>query len=382
MNKQINFNTLFSKKNVSLFVFLFVNFLFSVKYISRVTNYYLIISFLISLIYFFIWRYKRVLERFPISLSKLNFLILSIFVLGCYSAFNKIPVETLNVDRWSVITSFWDSYFNNQYVYFAKSNVGNPPGPMPFYFLLALPFYFIGELGWFSVMGVILFFIFLNYSKTSKLNITTTLILLLSSVFYLWEVVSRSNIFLNSTLVLAVLYYYLNINKLDLKNLILTGILIGLSISTRNVLVIPFIVTFVFQLKNGLIKPKQFLLLGLISLFTFVLTFFPFVYNHFEGFKIMNPFLIQSSALVPFKYTLLFIIMAFTAGFFCKSNKDIYFFSGLILFNSIIIYFLYHINLVGFQNTFFGSDADISYFILCIPFCLCYILSQHKNHSN
>jgi hypothetical protein len=253
---------------------------------------------------------------------------------------------------------------------------------MPFYFLLALPFYFIGELGWFSVMGVILFFIFLNYSKTSKLNITTTLILLLSSVFYLWEVVSRSNIFLNSTLVLAVLYYYLNINKLDLKNLILTGILIGLSISTRNVLVIPFIVTFVFQLKNGLIKPKQFLLLGLISLFTFVLTFFPFVYNHFEGFKIMNPFLIQSSALVPFKYTLLFIIMAFTAGFFCKSNKDIYFFSGLILFNSIIIYFLYHINLVGFQNTFFGSDADISYFILCIPFCLCYILSQHKNHSN
>lgn len=165
MNKQINFNTLFSKKNVSLFIFLFVNFLFSVKYISRVTNYYLIISFLISLIYFFIWRYKRVLERFPISLSKLNFLILSIFVLGCYSAFNKIPVATLNVDRWSVITSFWDSYFNNQYVYFAKSNVGNPPGPMPFYFLLALPFYFIGELGWFSVMGVMLFFIFLIILK-------------------------------------------------------------------------------------------------------------------------------------------------------------------------------------------------------------------------
>lgn len=378
MNKQINFNTLFSKKNVSLFIFLFVNFLFSVKYISRVTNYYLIISFLISLIYFFIWRYKRVLERFPISLSKLNFLILSIFVLGCYSAFNKIPVETLNVDRWSVITSFWDSYFNNQYVYFAKSNVGNPPGPMPFYFLLALPFYFIGELGWFSVMGVILFFIFLNYSKTSKLNITTTLILLLSSVFYLWEVVSRSNIFLNSTLVLAVLYYYLNINKLDLKNLILTGILIGLSISTRNVLVIPFIVTFVFQLKNGLITFKQLVRLGFISVLLFIFTFIPFIYNHIEGFKIMNPFIIQSSALVPFKYTVLFMFLGVLSGFICKSFSDVYFFSGLILFISITIYFIYHINLVGFNKTFFENDADISYFILCVPYCIFYLFNDQK----
>jgi hypothetical protein len=183
----------------------------------------------------------------PISLSKLNFLIISIFVLVCYSAFNKIPVETLNVDRCSVITSFWDSYFNNQYVYFAKSNVGNPPGPIPFYFMLALPFYFFGELGWFSVMGIILFFVFLRYSKTSKLNSTTGLLLTLSSIFYLWEVVSRSNIFLNSSLILFVLYYYLKIEKINIKNITFAGLLIGLSISTRNVLVIPFVIAFIYQ---------------------------------------------------------------------------------------------------------------------------------------
>lgn len=160
--------------------------------------------------------------------------------------------------------------------------------------------------------------------------------------------------------------------------MILTGILIGLSISTRNVLVIPFLVTFVFQLKNGLITFKQLMLLGFISVLLFILTFLPFVYNHFEDFKIMNPFIIQSSALVPFEYTIMFIVMAFISGLFCKSINDIYFYSGLILFISIIIYFLYHINLVGFQKTFFGSDADISYFILCIPFCLFYILNSQK----
>jgi hypothetical protein len=381
MNQQINFNTLFSKKNVSLFIFLFVNFIFSLKYISRETNYYLIISFLISIIYFFIWRYKNVLEKLPISLSKLNLILLFAFILGSFFIFKKVAVETLNVDRWSVITSFWDSYFNNQYVYFAKSNVGNPPGPMPFYFLLALPFYFIGELGWFSVMGVMLFFIFLNYSKTSKLNTTTTLILLLSSVFYLWEVVSRSNIFLNSTLVLAVLYYYLNIEKLDIKNLILTGILIGLSISTRNVLVIPFIVAFVFQLKNGLITFKQLMRLGFISVLLFIFTFIPFIYNHFEEFKIMNPFIIQSSALVPFKYTVLFMFLGVLSGFICKSFSDIYFFSGLVLFISITIYFIYHINLVGFNKTLFENDADISYFILCVPYCLFYLFNEQKATS-
>ena len=376
MNNQINCNTLFSKKNVSLLIFFFVNFIFLVKYLSRATNYYLIVSLSVTLFYFIIWKYRNILGKIPINLSKLNLILLTAFILGSFFVFKKVAVETLNVDRWSVITSFWDSYFNNQYVYFAKSNVGNPPGPMPFYFMLALPFYFIGELGWFSVMGIILFFVFLRYSKTSKLNSTTGLLLILSSVFYLWEVVSRSNVFLNSSLILFVLYYYLKIKKFNIKNLIFAGLLIGLSISTRNVQVIPFVIAFIYQLKNNLIKPKQFLLLGLISILTFIITFLPFVYNHFDDFKIMNPFLIQSTALVPFEYTLLFIIMAFTTGLFCKSIKDIYFFSGLILFISIIIYFLYHINLVGFQNTFFGSYADISYFILCIPFCLYYNLSS------
>lgn len=89
MNKQIYFNTLFSKKNVSLFIFLFVNFIFSLKYISRETNYYLIISFLISLVYFFIWRYKNVLERLPISLLKLN-----------YAAPQKQYKKTTQINEW------------------------------------------------------------------------------------------------------------------------------------------------------------------------------------------------------------------------------------------------------------------------------------------
>ena len=376
------FKSLFSKINISLFIFIFINFIFCIKYLSRITSYYLIISVAIVFIYLIIWRCKNLLKKLPITLSYLTILLLFAFVCGSFFIFNLVSAKSLNVDRWSVITSFWDCYFNNQYVYFAKSNVGNPPGPMPFYFILALPFYYLGELGWFSVMGIVLFYMLLKYAKISILNLAIGLVLISSSIFYLWEVTSRSNIFINSSLVLFVLYYYLSRKKLDTKNILAVGLLIGLSISTRNVLIIPFITAFVYQLKKRLVNPKQFIVLGFISIFTFVTTFIPFVFNHYEDFKIMNPFIIQSTALVPFKYTLMFLILAFISGLFCTSIRDIYFYSGLILFISIIIYFIYHINLIGFQNTFFNSDADISYFILCIPFFLFYILQTEKSHSN
>ena len=126
-----------SKKNISLFIFLFVNFIFSVKYLSRATNYYLIVSILILAFYIYLWKYRHLFNKYFNSLNRINFLVLLVFFLISIYIFNKVSVDSLNVDRWSVITSFWDSFFKGEYVYLAKSNVGNPPGPMPFYFILA-----------------------------------------------------------------------------------------------------------------------------------------------------------------------------------------------------------------------------------------------------
>jgi len=369
----------FNKQNISLFLFLFVNFIFSIKYLNRVTNYYLLISVVIVGFCFYLWKYRKILDRFSPHLGKVNIFILLLFILTSFLVFNKIPVESLNVDRWSVITSFWDNYFRGEYVYFAKSNVGNPPGPMPFYFILALPFYLIGELGYFSILGIIAFYIL---SKRTKIDIqtqTTAMLLVLGSVFYLWEVVCRSNIFLNGTLVLITLVYFLNLKTLNSKNIAISGILIGLIISTRNVFVIPFIIAFIFLLKNNKINAKHVVVLGFIALITFASTFLPFVWNYFEYFKIMNPFIVQSTFLIPFEYTLLFISLSIIVGFLCKTKNDVYFYSGLILFVSICIYFIYYFIKIGFQKTFFESYADISYFILGTPFSLYYLLTKKQN---
>ncbi len=377
-NEKLKKNYL-NKQNISLFIFLFVNFIFSVKYLNRVTNYYLFISVAIVGFYLCLWECRKILDRFTPYLGKINIFIILLFVITSFIIFSKVHVESLNVDRWSVIASFWDNYFKGEYVYFAKSNVGNPPGPMPFYFILALPFYLIGELGYFSILSIIVFYILIKKTKIDIQIQTTAMLLVSGSVFYLWEVACRSNIFLNGTLVLITLFYFLDLKILSTKNIVISGILIGLIISTRNVFVIPFIIAFIFLFKNNKINFKQVVVLGLISLITFALTFLPFVWNYFEDFKIVNPFIIQSTFLVPFQYTLLFIGLSVIVGFLCKTKEDVYFYSGLILFISICIYFTYHFIKVGFFESFFESFADISYFIFCIPFSLYYLLIKKQN---
>lgn len=365
------------KSNIALSIFLMVNFLFALKYIARISPYYASLSLGIVSFYLLFWlKRETIIKKIP-GLKKLTIFILSTFLLFGLIIFKLIDVESLNVDRWSVITSFWDNYFKGDYVYLAKSNVGNYPGPMPFYFILALPFYFLKELGLLSLMGAIAFYYFLE--KTVKPNPVNHIVLLLSliSLPYLWEVVCRSNVFFNGTIVLAVLVFFNNQNTFNAKKAILTGSLIGLVLSTRNVFVIPFIIAFVYAMKSKKITLKETLLIGIATVIAFGITFVPFIWNHFDAFLTMNPFIIQSSFLMPFKFTLFFIFTAFIAGLYCKTENEVYLYSGIVLFCTIAFYFIYWIYLLGYQKTFVDSFADISYFILCLPFALYYLVKEN-----
>lgn len=364
-------SSIFEKRNVSFFLFVLINFIFCVKYSSRITDWYLPFSIIFSGIYFAIWKYKSFFTKIP-SLKIINLLLIGVFLLGSFYGLSKIPVQTLNVDRWSVITSFWETYFSGEYAYFAKANTGNPPGPMPFYFILAFPFYALGELGLFSLLGIVVFYLLLKYSKIQNHIITATLLLLFISTFYLWEIFSRSNVFINSVLVLFSIVYFNKEDELTMKRIIVTGILTGLLMSTRNVFAIPYIISFLFAWRTGRINFGKLVLLGTIAVLIFGATFLPFVIGHFQDFKTMNPFLVQSTFLIPFGYTIAFILLAVLLGLRCNKVENVYFFSGLTLFISIAVYFVYHFVNKGFDETYFGSVGDVSYFILSVPFLLYY----------
>lgn len=355
------------KQHISFLLFLSVSFLFLYKYLDRYTEYAGVFSVLFCGVYILFWKKK---EWFRIIPTYVELVLMVGFVLVSFLMWKKFPVETLNVDRWSVISSFWDSYFRGEYAYFAKSNVGNPPGPMPFYFLLALPFYLFGELGVLAVMGVLLMYGLLLLLRVQKEIRMLILLLMISSGFTIWEVISRSNIFLNTVLVLASLLYILGRKEFNLRSVLISGIMVGLLVSTRNVFVISYMICFLFLWRTGVIKFKQLVLLGGIGLIVFGLTFIPIVYGHWDDFERMNPFIVQSTFLIPFEYTLFFAGLAVTASFLCKFRNDVYFYNALVLFVSILIYMLYHIYNSGFYDAFTGSTVDISYFIFCIPFAL------------
>jgi hypothetical protein len=371
------------KISVSVFIFLFINFAFYVKYLSRVTSYYLTISSILIVIFYVFLKFRSKIN-IPKAFHKIIlFLMLFLFLTGSGFVFYKIPVESLNVDRWSVITSFWDNFFKGEYVYYAKSTMGNPPGPMPFYYILAFPFYYIGELGWYSVLGFIMFYSILIYSKKTFDIRFLFLLLIFTSPFYLWEVTTRSNIFLNGSLVLfSIVYLFKSLETNHFGKLLFNGVIIGLLLSTRNVFVIPYIITFLFILKDNRIKFLETIYIGIVAIIIFALTFLPFIWNHLSDFMTMNPFLIQSGYLMPTEYSFFCIILSLGSFWICKEKSDVYFFSGLLLFFTIVLHYLYQMSQYGFIETFFNSRADISYFILCIPFFLYFLVdTEYKTNK-
>ena len=372
------YKSIISKKNISIAVLLFINFAYILKYSARFTELNFVISMLVNSVLLLIVNFK---QKISFYLEKINkYFILVTYLLVILILFHFIPKEALNIDRWSVITSFWDNFFSDKYVYYAKSFDGNNPGPMPFYFIVAWPFYKLGEIGLFGILGVALY-IFQLYINNIRHNRILYFLMIASSGFLMHEIVCRSNIFANAMLVVLLIYYFQNKYNNTLKSTIIFGILTGLIMSTRNVFAIPFIIMVIFYLKSKLITFCNVMVFGFTALIIFALTFLPFIWNHFDDFLITNPFIIQSDFLLPMRYSICFVVVSFAFGFMCKNKLEVYFYSGILLFLTIAFYHILITLQFSFQESFYGSVADITYFLLCIPFFIQYILSEETKKS-
>ncbi len=112
-----------------------------------------------------------------------------------------VPVETVRVDRWELMSNFLDRLFRGDYPYLASSryNVA-PPAPFPGLYLVGLPAWWIGEIGWFPLLSLA----FLVW-RTPK-PVRPTLVVVLATSLPVWyEVIVRSNIVANAGLVGAFL---------------------------------------------------------------------------------------------------------------------------------------------------------------------------------
>lgn len=185
------------KQTVAAFLFITVNILFCFKYLYRV-------SFAVALVAVggysvFLGSsfclYKKGKLFFPVRLWTI---ILVLLTAGSGFVLQLIPKESLNVDRWEMIQMFLDAVSNGVYPYGVHNATGNYPGPMPFYFVLAYPFYKIGEIGWMTVIGIWITFVY--FIRLDRNTLGLLMLLVLSSLSLYWEIFARSTVFINSLL--------------------------------------------------------------------------------------------------------------------------------------------------------------------------------------
>ncbi len=369
------------KINTSIVILLFINFIFFYKYSSRYTEFAFHLSSILLIIQLLIFKFgnKIILTN---SLKKIICYVLLSFIISIVIiSYFTIPIELLNSDRWSVISSFLTEFHNGNYPYYAKSHLGNYPGPMPIYFLIALPFHLVGELSTLSCLGYCILTVFLIKKNKATENINFLLFYMFTSLYLIWEITTRSNLFTFTILVLLVLNEFTNLNNKNTLKFYGLAILTGLMLSTRSVYILPYLIFFLSSLINKEITFKKLFLFLSIALIAFISTFIPFIYFFYSDFFTMNPFIIQSSFLIPKFYTLIFILISILLAFLVKNKTDKFFYSGLSLFIAILIYAIYHLFNYGYEASYINSKIDISYFIFCIPFLIKYLMDNNKDEK-
>lgn len=356
-------------------LFITINVLFYFKYLYRVSlaTSLLGVGVYLVFMYFLYFLYRRKKLLFP---TWMWIGLMGLFTIGSGVILHLISKESLNVDRWEMIQLFWDTASNGIYPYGVHSPGGNYPGPMPFYFILAYPFYKIGEIGWMTIIGLWITFAYI-YKKLDLNNLAFVMLLLLSSLAMYWEIFARSTIYINSLLFAIYFFHLKDLPRRTGLDFYGWAVLGGILFSTRNVFALPLIIWGIYVCLNKEMTIMRLFKWGACFVITFIATFLPFYWMDPHTFMKLNPFITQGDVLMPFSYIIGFLALAFVFPLLCKKYSDIWFYSGLLLFMTITGHVIYALSDSGI-DAYLTSGADISYYIFCYPFLLKTIVNKDE----
>lgn len=371
----------FLKRNsiISIALLLIINVLFFIKYSYRISEYLPFFSIFYILIIVFLYN-KIICNKLNIS-QVFKITVLLIFIVVIFVILYLLPKKSLSVDRWMMIDVFWNSVEKGIYPYSVAGSNGNYPGPLPVYFILLYPFYLIGEIG---IGSIFIIFVYIYYiRKNNNINSFNVFYwLFFSSIAIYWEILTRSTIFFNAV-IFFIYFKFLqtNWNKSN-KMFLLTAILGGMMLSTRNVFAIPVLLWSIYIMKNKMCSVRKMVRWYFILSITFAATFLPFILMSPELFLKYNPFITQTEFILPVGYILFFIILSVTAGFFIKSDDRVIFYTSIILFCIVTCHCIYGCLINGSIDLFLTNGCDISYYIFCFPFLMDTILMSLKSNKN
>ena len=358
---------------IAIAIVTFTNFLFADKYFSRFSDWGLLAALGYTLGFTAILvalpktaRHHWTRNRFFLLLGTASLFWIVIFFLT--------DVTTLRVDRWYMIDTFLNNLFAGIYPYTPNPN-SNIPSPFPFYYALAMPFYLNGEIGYWSIVGLLLYALFArNVLKLSQAKSFWIIVALLLSVSFDWEMYTRSTLFINMVIVVGYCYALLKARLTTRLDWLMLGLCGGLVLATRAIAIIPIAVCAIYRFKREM-NWNRFLAFGAMAALGFLGTLLPLYLWSPELFFKYNPLLVESFFL-PKVIVLAILATSILAGFHANTPRDCLFYAGLLIFASVGLGFALSILSFGWDRTIFQTTFDISYFLLPLPFVMLFLYDE------
>lgn len=355
-------------KHLILLLHLFVNAIFIYKYGARATSHFLPAAILYALGFAALfYSLPAIPERF---FTRKTYILLALsHVVLVVAALQFIPQSSIRLDRHEMIALFWDNSAQGMNPYTPRMADSNIPSGLPFYFALAYPFHVMGEIGYLSLLGFVLFAVLLYRHDGFSLRAKCSgLVLLLASVAFNYEMVCRSTIFLNSVLALALVWAYRRYFKASRRSFAVLALASGLVLSTRSIVVVMLAPYFIHRFKWDFTLKSAGLFLGMAGA-VFAATFLPFAFFG-ESYREYNPFAVQASAFLPMGAILAALALVIALSFLIKTENQYYGMVCLALIGLTAVYIALKTWEGGWTAAIFQNNADISYLAFCLPYLI------------
>lgn len=371
-------------KSISIILFILytvINLSFLIKYGVRqsfVSIYLLGAIFII--VHFFIFKYS---SRIFSKLTEKPFILKAFIVIVTLAYIGlahvvKDPYK-LNIDRWQTMEYSLRHWLHGKYIYDTKNFVGNYPSYLPGQLLVAVIFFFLGNVGYLQVAAFLLFcYTIVKEFKSPEIKLLG-IFLLGVSLSYIYEVICKSDLISSFIIVSAfIVYWHRKFEKDYFKNPFLLGVLLGFVCLTRSVVIIPLILFFLKPFLATAVNNKIKVCVGFIITFSLLLATVLLPAKDFDYILKYNPLQLQGQAN---KYvTLFFLIITIILAFYVKRIEQVFYLSSVIIFAMMASYIIETI-----MRGWTFDYMNVSYLATALPFCIigfCYTRQKNMEIEN
>ena len=366
---------------IALLLYILINTLFVEKYVSRVTSLHWIfaIAYIVGVVGF-LW----VIRHYsPKCKHPFKWFLALLIIFSCIAGILQLSIDpfTLNVDRWSAIHNFLSGMFCGHYPYGQQTHLGGYGSPFPVWQILHIPFYALGNVGMSIIIVTILFLWTLNRLYSPKVALVAGILLCISPAFW-YEIAVRSDLITNMMLSALIAEWLVHKNVKLINNVIGLAILVGLTLSTRLIAVIPLCVLYGYEFLQLSWKKQSLFLLIILS--TFTLTMLPFAL--WQGSTLLffeyNPFVLQTRQ-GSFLVLLIFACGAIGVTIWMHGRMNYRtIITGLLLTSLVVMSFVGKMWKENLWTELFSPTFDITYLSVALPFYILYLsLSLTKKQS-